>query len=419
MFNEAKVKALLADYYWGLSSDKSQKGIKKGEIIKELKTDVDIEKNYTSKEISEMITKYDTESILVNDSKKDDFEQKVVLSIKQELFKISEWTFIIPIENMKLYNKITIGNVKFALFNNNTRKKYRKKLRAFLYLNPNYDMMTKKRFFEDYSERFFDSILGKSCAFVTEEGNIDKIRFRVYDNIITCLAVLKLFRYPNDDFYRRYFHIKGEVHTSIRSTFIYKENWSGIYPYIDRIGYMYEYDVNKDKILYLKKLGFNKVNYILRKNKLNEIEAILINSIRFYGEAYDIQIASSIDEAPPKTLYDAFSMSDRLIKLFTTLESFLIFDNSEPLQSNLSERCALLISKKYERRKTIKRFVLEMYSKRSGHVHHGQPDITEKELNEFMTIVQSCILEAIKLTIKNKFENKADLKEWFEKEKLS
>lgn len=189
---------------------------------------------------------------------------------------------------------------------------------------------------------------------------------------------------------------------------------------------------------FMKSSGFRKLNDILKKEKPNELERNIFTSIRLFASACDVIVTKSSIRRPiglgfpsekdssPKTTFEEISLNERLVRLFIALESLLIFDENEPLVHNMSERAAFLLvkSKKsrketYDRRKRIKTFIIDMYRLRSNYVHHGKRGIDHNTLQRFMWLVQAIILKVTRIRDRMKLTTVQDLKDWFERKKLS
>ncbi len=176
------------------------------------------------------------------------------------------------------------------------------------------------------------------------------------------------------------------------------------------------------------KLGFQSLNEILMKDHLTHLDRRLLTSIRLFGAACDVVVTKSIikgpiglglpSKIPQGIIFEEIPMNDRLLKLFTSLESLLIFDD-EPITNNIAERSAFLLGNSYEERIKIKKFLKKMYKFRSAYIHHGECKVDYEKLEMLVNLVQQVILKF--LFIKNEFrlENEKDLKRWFEEMKLS
>lgn len=77
--------------------------------------------------------------------------------------------------------------------------------------------------------------------------------------------------------------------------------------------------------------------------------------------------------------------SDKLVYIFSSLESILLKDSGEPLQASIGDRLAFVLGKSLHERKRINSLVRTAYGWRSRFVHHGQTTIDDlKTLQAFM-----------------------------------
>ena len=87
--------------------------------------------------------------------------------------------------------------------------------------------------------------------------------------------------------------------------------------------------------------------------------------------------------------------ADKLIYILVALESMLVRDDSEALQSNIAERIAFLISDALPQRREIIQSVKAAYGLRSRFLHHGRRPEDLAVLTRFMNIAFPCILGLI------------------------
>ena len=217
----------------------------------------------------------------------------------------------------------------------------------------------------------------------------------------------------------------GEViRHSNRVLIRYPTDKKSVNPLHEKVGYLFEYELDKNRIKFMKKNGFDKLNKILKKSKLNDFESKLLTSIYWFGEAMNLVISHDKSKIHEKRKgkhdnLEYFKMGERYLKLFTSLECILIFNDSEPITNNISERSALLLVKKYTDRKKIKKDVKELYKIRSKIVHHGEVFVSKYDLAYLTNIVQALIITLIKMKDKHSIKTHQDLYEYLEKIKLS
>jgi hypothetical protein len=113
--------------------------------------------------------------------------------------------------------------------------------------------------------------------------------------------------------------------------------------------------IKKEDLARWSETGFGNYLRLITTNKLTEFEKDALQSVMIYSRAM-------LGMTP----------SDKLMYIFSALETLMLKDNSENLQQNIADRIAFTISdNRAERIKIVKNYKAA-YSKRSLFVHHGQ-----------------------------------------------
>lgn len=109
------------------------------------------------------------------------------------------------------------------------------------------------------------------------------------------------------------------------------------------------------------------------------------------------------------------SLAVACVKSSIALESLLIFDTSEPLNKNLSERTAFLLSDDAEERKQLSQVVKKFYDERSA-VVHGHKTSTLPLLVESVDTLSTlmCLVIAQNARL---WSSETDLRKWCEDRK--
>lgn len=122
----------------------------------------------------------------------------------------------------------------------------------------------------------------------------------------------------------------------------------------------------------LKRRGLDIASGLLRMSKRNDFQEKLLEALLIYSR-------SAIQE----------EMSEKLLYILVALESFLIRDETEPIQQNLSERIAFTIGRNVVERQAIVKAVRKAYGLRSRFMHHGEEIDDVKAMEEFMAYAYS------------------------------
>lgn len=100
--------------------------------------------------------------------------------------------------------------------------------------------------------------------------------------------------------------------------------------------------------------GLRNLHELINETSPTPFEKDLINAMMIYSR---VAISSAL--------------TDKLIYLFVTLESLLLENSNEPIQSTLSERAAFIIGKTVDERLDIECSFKDAYALRSKFFHHG------------------------------------------------
>ena len=116
--------------------------------------------------------------------------------------------------------------------------------------------------------------------------------------------------------------------------------------------------------------GLGVLNKLYLSEKKTEFQKALLRSVLTYSR-------SSLRKEP----------ADRLIYVFTALDSFLLQNQNESIQQNIAERIAFIISADSQERMEIVRTVIAAYGMRSSAVHHNQSLKDRDTLITFLRMV--------------------------------
>jgi len=112
--------------------------------------------------------------------------------------------------------------------------------------------------------------------------------------------------------------------------------------------------------------GLGVLHNLLLKPNPTKFEQALVESIALYTRA-------SLTT----------NLSDRLMHIFSALESLLLRDEHESLQQNIADRIAYMVAGNAQDRREIVAIYKAAYALRSKYVHHGQSIDDAKQLSKF------------------------------------
>lgn len=338
------------------------------------------------------------------------------LNLLKDDFKseIKEWTFWIPINNLVLTDKkpLNIGNTIFFILNQSKGAEIIDKIKV----KNESDALFKK----DMQKNYIDTNIGKVFAEVKARGVKKYARENAMNHLRMVINVLRLYTPLNNI----NFGIQGEITPKfyrkiIEFTSDYKHQ---SFP-MELMGSIGEFVLQEGLIKYMDDNGFQRLNQILKSKKPNHIQKRILTAIYWFGEAMgtEIFIEKEIHEEKSKNYenFEYFRFGEKYLKLFTAIESILIFEDNEPITLNLSERSALLIGQNYNERKEIQRMLKDLYDIRGKIIHSGQTFVSKYDISNLIELTRTIIFSIIELEVEYKFKTKEDLSTYFDKLKLS
>jgi len=336
MFNEEKV----CNYLLTLCRARSQKSREAilGKIMREIRSAPIVKQGYSSKEILASVKHIAGEARFKKRGERIDYIKASVAELNREFRgSLGTWNFVISIENLKLQPRsFKVGDVTFFKFTPLRQRQMRTKLWKLIKDNPHYTTEWKKQYVKDSDEKILSLITDKTCAFVQVTGRLEKAQLIAYDKVETAIAILKLYRSPRYDSSREYFHITGKVvQTTNRLTLGYSQDGQKIDTLLEKVGFLFPFELDDKRIRFMRRTGFPKLHKILKKEALNDLERRIINSIRLLGSAFEVVVTKSgirgpiglgfplENETKAKTTFEEISLNDRLVRLFIALVQLL------------------------------------------------------------------------------------------------
>lgn len=158
--------------------------------------------------------------------------------------------------------------------------------------------------------------------------------------------------------------------------------------------------VRPSEVAAFKQAGLNSIQRLLTTTGRTSFQDVLLKSLHLYSTS----IAQPV-------------LGDRLVYLFSALESLLVKDSNESLQASVADRIAFFLANGPEERREIVKAYKAVYALRSRFVHHGET------IEEVETV--GLLLEKIHgfffrlLNRQDEFATKEDLIEAMERVKYS
>ena len=371
-------------------------------VIQEIYQDRFIKDNFPVVYIEDRINRLISLSLKLPSEKRSEFFITEIKKLSQDLRKtIKEWTILVPIDNLKLEKKCSIGDVIF--YPSDNKKNFNRiieLLTGILKDNPHYTEEQKKIIIDQQLD-----ILRKSAndlivtfAEVKTKGIIEIAQMEAMKKIRMSLNIARLYNLPSDNANMIYMGICGEViRPNVRYIMRYESEISNINPIFERTGFIFPFEFTENRLKFMMKNGYKDLIDIFTTEKQTDFQKRLLTTIYWYGEAINtetyIDVKENLESKTDFKHLQYFNLNQKFLKLMIALESILIFDENEPITNNIAERTAFLLYDTYEERKDIKNKIKNLYSKRSSIVHHGKSSLSLTELDELNWLVQKTIFK--------------------------
>lgn len=382
--------------------------IKKFEVvIDELCTDDYIKSNFPRSYIQNEFQNIILEALQKSGVARSEFIANELGELRSKLKKdIKKLNFIIPISNLRIENNFSIGNVTFKKFDE--VKNIIEKIS-----NPDRD----KKLQQGLKRRY--KYLAPTCAEVNVQGVPIFAQTKAFNQIRLVVNSLKLYNYLDDPIWG----LRAEIlDPKIRTIFYYEPEESEHDPIkwqisMEWIGSPGSYEITSEKLEFMNKHHFSKIDEILKKSRNNDLETRLLTSIYWFGESLNTPLIKEEDMIYKKKNQknqnlEYFRLGERLIKLFTALEAILIFDKTDPIIKSILERTPLLYSTDANQRDTCKTNLEKLYEKRSQIVHYGNTGVSQQDLLILTQIVRTIIFALLKMSENREFKNIDNLKDY-------
>ncbi len=297
-------------------------------------------------------------------------------SIKK--FKVS-----LPISFLSIEKPLKIGNVLLD---------YLKKELCNKYVNNSKRIMKEQGQFNEnnfkiFETRFRKRYQGTVFASVTIEAEQQKCLEIAKIQTEKALTVLRFFspsvfipELPS------YFCIMGQTDLPKNYSFVY-ENGSEMPLVSEGIDErrMYSWAISADEYLIAYKDGLRQAADLIFNKDPSQFEESVLNSMYLFGQALTSR-----------------EFQDKIVYALVSIETLLLQNQSEPIQSSVGLRLAFLSESEPQKRKNVKDLVKEAYKFRSSYIHHGKI----KKNWELLTNLQHTIWTGVRNAMfnKNKFK---------------
>lgn len=283
---------------------------------------------------------------------------------------IGEYKIYLSILNLSVFKSFMIGQVEFNKLDSNFFDRHKKED----------DSNSNELFQKKYKGKLFASYVVKS-----EKEKAKEIAFR---ECSLALDILKIcFDTLDSPQYKISFDIDSRITENQSSELI-----------IDNILRKEELSISMSRIPNYHEIGFEQWDRILKRNinifndflneltnEHSELEKLILNSIKRFSRALTTT-----------------NLHQRIVEIFTILESLLVLDSNSAILENLTKYCSKLIFKKPEHRLDVIDLLKKMYIIRSQYVHHAiERDFEIDHLRKLQIVLHSLLCVLIGLRAKH------------------
>ncbi|NQV17491.1 MAG: hypothetical protein HQ534_03000 [Armatimonadetes bacterium] len=399
-------------------------------VVENILESPEIREIVTHEEVISYLQSTLTELIKIKKEDRLKFIIKEGNSIEKKLISLRKNVEVIfPILNLKLNRRsLQIGNVKIFNFTNYQLQKVLKSIKNLMVNNPYYKDNPNeiKNWTQKYKEILDEKFHNNVCAII----DFNKSPKRNYEDSIqkiqTALACLKLFS--------NHMHVRNNCQFGLEGTIVKMgalecllklKNGSSWKTDGGLIGYNNKFTIDHDFIKKANSKGLKILKSILVKNKKNEIEKRILNSIFWYAKSFDVSLAKYQKNKKDKNKEDQLNIlsheiGEKFLKLIICLESLLLFNEfKEDKKEYLKQRSSSLLLCTKKDKKRIQEIIDKSYNIRNDIVHQGYVNVTYSQLIDLDFLVKTMIINMIMNYKKWNISSNKDLYKWFEKKRLS
>ncbi len=162
----------------------------------------------------------------------------------------------------------------------------------------------------------------------------------------------------------------------------------------------YEWNISAQDFSEMCKIGFDLASDLIAKEDYSEFEDLILNSMSLFGRSLTSR-----------------NYQDKIVYALVSIETLLLQNQTEPIQSSVGLRMAFLVESDAQNRKDVKDMTSKAYKFRSSYIHHGK----NKEDWELLRDLQHSIWTAIRnaLACADKFKIPKDFIAYIENMILS
>ena len=191
-----------------------------------------------------------------------------------------------------------------------------------------------------------------------------------------------------------YTGMMGKVSIPSTYLFIFEGDWPDITEEIDE-GRNPMWHIREADIQEFRRIGLDHASDLITKERRSHLESLLMKSIFLFTHGI---IAKSFE--------------DKLVFILASIETLLLKDSTEPIQTSVGLRLSFLSESTADKRKQVIDLVKDAYKNRSGYLHHGQSKGDVEILRKLQHAVWTGLTNILR--IRNRFSSQEELLRYIE-----
>jgi hypothetical protein len=167
---------------------------------------------------------------------------------------------------------------------------------------------------------------------------------------------------------------------------------TAIYPSLYTVGPLLNLDVSRTNLGKLSKFGFNRINGILSKKKVerNALEQRILSAVQLAGRA------TVLDLSNKKYKEDTDSRREEAFLLYAiSLESLLLRKEKSDNTMKFKRRGATILGADPPRRQELEKHLSDLYDLRSRIVHDGSIEVSDEDLYRIRIYAKHALITSL------------------------
>jgi len=355
-----------------------------------------IDKLYQKKEINSLLSKS-----FIHDCAFKWFENKYTGTLQEGLDLISflkgkgeesikKYKISLPISFLSIEKPFNVGKVLFDYFKKDFCDKYINNVRLKANEQNKFDENKFKIFETNFRKKYQGTVFASIIVEAEQQRCVEIAKVQIEK----ALTVLRFFS-PSAFVPEMpcYFGIMGQTDIPKSHYFIF-ENEDDIPLVQETIDErrMHAWTISAHDFLEIYKMGLGLASELIFKEEPTNFEDSILNSMYLLGRSFISR-----------------EFQDKIVYALVSIETLLLQNETEPIQSNVGLKLAFLTESEPQKRKHVKEIINKAYKFRSSYIHHGKINEDWELLKDLQYIIWAAISNA--LFSVNRFKT---LKEFFD-----